>query len=120
MQQFIVLGSTESSYKPSALIRRIRSLSFSEQYSADSLSVPPLPTTAVLSPTSRSRLRARSGGKTGQQDVLKPGVASSPSEARLTARGLLSVELLSSVERELFLATLDLFLAFSARQSNPS
>lgn len=120
MQQFMFLGSTESSYKPSALIRRIRSLSFSEQYSANSLSMPPLSITTVLSPTSLSWLWVRSRGKMGEQDMLKLRAASSPSEARLMALGLLSVELLSSVDRELFLAMLDLFLAFNARQSNPS
>lgn len=52
--------------------------------------------------------------------MLPLRVLSSPAEARLMALGLLSVELLSSVERELFLGMLDLFLAFSARHSNPS
>lgn len=116
----MLLGSTESSYKPSALIRRIRSLSFSEQYSADSLNTPPLSITTVLSPTSLSRLRVRSRGKMGEQEVLKLRMPSSPSEALLMALGLLSVELLSSVDRELFLGTLDLLLAFSALLSNPS
>lgn len=120
MQQFMFLGSTESSYKPSALIRRILSLSFSEQYSADSLNMPPLSMTTVLSPTSLCRPWAKSRGKRGEQDTLQLRAASSPSEARLMALGLLSVELLSSVDRELFLDMPDLFLAFSARQSNPS
>lgn len=120
IRQFMFLGSTESSYKPSALIRRIRSLSFSEQYSADSLSTPPLSITTVLSPINLSRLQVGSTGNEGEQEVLKLCMPSSPSEALLMALGLLSVELLSSVERELFLGILYLLLSFSALHSNPS
>lgn len=107
MLQLMLLGSTEREYSPSALISRTRSLWFSGQYSAERRRVPSLPTDTRLSFITRSLCRTKSKGKMagGARPKLEERGSMSTSDDLLMTLGLLSVELASSVDRELFLET---------------
>jgi len=105
MLQLMLLESTDRAYRPSALMRRTRSLWFSGQYSAERRKVPSLPTGTKFSFITLSRCRTKSMGKIAGGAKLNPHGRGStrPSDALLIMQGLLSVELPSSVDRELFL-----------------
>ena len=112
MLQLILFGSTQRAYRPSALISRTRSRWLSGQYSAERRKIPSFPMGTRLSFIILSLCSTRSNGRIlgGARPKLLGRPSTSPSDARLMTFGLLSVELPSSVDRELFLDTMFFFM----------